>query len=61
MAKARGFTRILINHADSTASMKLDQGDNRFLERTVVVLGRLVAVGDGAHANDAHQRRSLNP
>src|SRR5574343_842342 len=35
------------------APMTLSQGDDLFLERAIAVLRWLVAVGAGAHANDA--------
>ena len=47
------LAQLQIDHVGALTSMPLRQSNDLLLERTVGVLGRLVAVGTGAHAHDA--------
>ncbi len=48
-----GLAQLQIDHAGAIASMSLGQGDDLVLEHAVAVLSWLIAVGTGAHVDDA--------
>ena len=55
------LAQLQIDHHVAISIMALGQGDDLLLEHVVAVVGRLVALGTGAHANDTQATSIAHP